>query len=144
MYVLFSFLCFFLHRQLKEENNDGKEKLRIDPLASSQPLLSRALVAETFLWTLQGPGSASLVPGGSLSFRVGGFSHGLQGQECGPRRDLLSACATQGWKWSQGPWAPVCLWPSVSGSTSRRLRVLRKSNSSPRSWELTAAWTHLP
>ena len=36
MCILFSFLCFFLHRQLKEENNNGKEKLRIIAVKNSE------------------------------------------------------------------------------------------------------------
>lgn len=36
MYILFSLLCFFLHRQLKEENNNGKEKLRIMAVKNSE------------------------------------------------------------------------------------------------------------
>lgn len=36
IYILFSFLFSFLHRQLKEENNNGKEKLRIMAVKNSE------------------------------------------------------------------------------------------------------------
>lgn len=33
---IFNFCAFFLHRQLKEENNDGKEKIRIMAVKNSE------------------------------------------------------------------------------------------------------------
>lgn len=36
MYVLFPFLYLLLHRQLKEENNNGKEELRIMAVKNSE------------------------------------------------------------------------------------------------------------
>lgn len=73
----------------------SRKLLWIDPLASSSsvtPLLSQALVVETFLWTLQGPGSVSLVPGSPLSSEVGDFSSGPLGQVSWLRRELPSVC----------------------------------------------------
>lgn len=62
MYVLFSFLCFFLHRQLKEENNNGKEKLRIDQSEESLTIAAIGLQFISQIITLES-GNCSLVHG---------------------------------------------------------------------------------